>query len=150
VESFNIKDARLRIDQMLVLDFIIANIDRHYNNFGIVRDANTLEWLSVAPIYDSGTSMWCQEMDWQINGVDSSIESKPFRTKHINQIELVKDFSWLNLSALDGIENEFAKILAETATLHPSVERRNKLLCIALATRIKLLKQIVARTHNVK
>ena len=30
---------------MLVLDYIISNEDRHCNNFGFIRNAESLEWL---------------------------------------------------------------------------------------------------------
>ncbi len=43
---------------MLTLDYIIANGDRHYNNFGFIRNAETLEWQGLAPIFDSGASLW--------------------------------------------------------------------------------------------
>jgi hypothetical protein len=142
VEKFGISDARLRIDMMLTLDFIIANTDRHYNNFGVVRDANTLKWLSVAPIYDSGTSMWCKEPLGAMNAESLQIESKPFRSRHDKQIKLVKDFSWLNLEALDGIENEYAEIL-DLVSDPQGLELRNKKLCMTLRKRIELLKSIV-------
>lgn len=32
------------------------NKDRHFNNFGVLRNTETLEWLGMAPIYDSGSS----------------------------------------------------------------------------------------------
>ncbi|MDR0751237.1 MAG: HipA domain-containing protein [Christensenellaceae bacterium] len=147
-EEFGIKDVRRRIDMMIALDFIIVNTDRHYNNFGFIRDANTLEWLSVAPIYDSGSSMWCRVADDTIRAADISIASKPFRSKHIKQIELVKDFSWLNLDALDGIEKEFAKILKEVCGDGQSVKIRNDRLCYALSARIKLLKGIVDKRNK--
>lgn len=41
-----------------MMDFIISNSDRHLNNFGILRDSTTLQWLSYAPIFDSGNSMF--------------------------------------------------------------------------------------------
>ena len=50
-------DAVPALDRMMVLDYVIANGDRHLNNFGIIRDAHSLEWISTAPIYDSGSSM---------------------------------------------------------------------------------------------
>jgi len=40
-----------------MLDYIMLNEDRHLNNFGIIRDINTLEWISVCPIFDTGRSM---------------------------------------------------------------------------------------------
>ena len=141
VEALGIADVRRKIDMMLTLDFIIANTDRHYNNFGLIRDANTLEFLSVAPIYDSGTSMWCKEQLSAIDAASLQIESKPFRSKHDKQIKLVSDFSWLKLSALDGIEDEYAEML--NAVSDPSLEARHKKLCSALKTRIEMLGEIV-------
>ena len=43
LESNGIKDARAKIENMYILDFLIMNEDRHLNNFGIIRDVNTLE-----------------------------------------------------------------------------------------------------------
>lgn len=49
------------MDYMLLTDFIITNTDRHWENFGILRDPDSLQFLSLAPIFDSGTSMLCDE-----------------------------------------------------------------------------------------
>lgn len=35
-----------------------VNEDRHQNNFGVVRNAETLEYVSMAPVYDSGSPLW--------------------------------------------------------------------------------------------
>ena len=43
------------------LDYLIMNEDRHLNNFGIIRDVNTLKWLDVAPIFDNGQSLNVQD-----------------------------------------------------------------------------------------
>ena len=140
-EELGIKDARRRTDMMIVLDFIIVNTDRHYNNFGLVRNADTLEWLAVAPIYDSGTSMWCRVQPSEMDARDQRIESKPFRSKHINQIKLIKDLSWLDIGALDGIENEYAEMLT-AADSDLSLEIRYRRLCNQLRRRIELLREI--------
>jgi hypothetical protein len=139
VEDLGIPDVRKRIDMMLTLDFIIANIDRHYNNFGLIRNADTLEWMSVAPIYDSGTSMWCKDYNIINTGHE---ESKPFRKKHRDQIKLVSDFSWLDLDALDGVENEYAEALSMSVVDPSGFAARNKALCSALRERIDMLKII--------
>ena len=145
VEDFGIPDVRKRIDMMLALDFIIANTDRHYNNFGLIRNADTLEWTSVAPIYDSGTSMWCKDYNAFNTGHE---ESKPFRNKHRDQIKLVSDFSWLDLDVLDGVENEYAYALSMSVA-DPSVfTARNKALCSALRERIDMLKIITGRKQK--
>jgi len=142
-EEFGIEDARRRIDMMIVLDFIIVNTDRHYNNFGLIRNADTLEWLSVAPIYDSGTSMWCMEFPDDMDAKDLKIKSKPFRTKQTEQIKLVKDLSWLDLDKLDGIENEYADILNDSVSDATELEIRNRRLCNQLRRRIELLRTLI-------
>lgn len=47
--ALGVADIALAVDQMIVLDYLIANEDRHQNNFGLIRDANTLEWLGATP-----------------------------------------------------------------------------------------------------
>jgi hypothetical protein len=37
---------------MLAFDAIVGNTDRHLENFGFLRDANTGEYLGMAPLYD--------------------------------------------------------------------------------------------------
>ena len=140
-EELGIPDVRLRTDMMLTLDFIIANTDRHYNNFGLIRNADTLEWLSVAPIYDSGTSMWCKELPSEID--TGNVESKPFRNRHEKQIKLIHDFSWLDLDLLDGIEEEYYEILSMKVADPSVLAARNERLCSALRERIDLLRTIV-------
>jgi hypothetical protein len=143
-ERLGVKNARRAVDQMIVLDFIIANTDRHYNNFGLIRDAKSLKWLGVAPIYDSGTSMWYSKIGIGIDARDAKIKCKSFKKFLATQIELVKDFSWLDLSKLDGIEQEFAKILQNTIKQQDDITKdRNDRLCIALRTRIEMLRKIV-------
>ena len=64
---------------MIVLDFIIANEDRHFNNFGLVRNAVTLEWIGAAPIFDCGTSLWYNTQESRIKPLAPSLQGKPFK-----------------------------------------------------------------------
>lgn len=103
------------LDRMLTLDYIIANGDRHLNNFGILRDPDTLEWLGPAPVYDSGSSLGFDLEPEDI--VDRAGEScKPFAEHFGIQMRLVTDMSWVDMDALrSGI--------AEAGELLGSVER---------------------------
>lgn len=51
------KYVREFLEYQILTDFIITNTDRHFNNFGILRDIETLKYVDVAPIFDSGNSM---------------------------------------------------------------------------------------------
>ena len=43
LEENGIVDAREKLENMYILDFLIMDEDRHLNNFGIIRDVNTLK-----------------------------------------------------------------------------------------------------------
>jgi len=95
-------DMTSALDRMIVLDYIIANEDRHLNNFGLLRNAETLEWLGFAPIYDSGSSLGYDKRVMQIRR-QSDIVCKPFKKTHSDQIKLVSDFSWISFDNLADV-----------------------------------------------
>ena len=109
-EVLGVKDIIRSVDQMIVLDYIIANEDRHQNNFGLTRNAETLEWIAAAPIFDSGSSLGYDKLAMQITA-ERDIECKPFKKKHEDQIKLVSSFDWINFAALDGVENDIISVL---------------------------------------
>lgn len=87
------------LDRMIVLDYLIANEDRHLNNFGALRDAEKLNWLGMAPIYDSGSSLGYDKLPGQMSS-EKNVPCKPFKNHHSEQLKLVTDFSWINFDAL--------------------------------------------------
>ena len=54
-------DAAAAIGEMVLVDILMRNGDRRWDNFGIIRDAKTFEWLRAAPIFDEGDSLWLAE-----------------------------------------------------------------------------------------
>jgi len=108
-DALGIPDASGPLDKMLAVDYIIANEDRHWSNFGFVRNAETLDYLGLAPIYDSGTSLW-----YNTQRVGSRTECKPFRKDHAEQIKLVGALDWFDANALRGLEEEMQGIFASS------------------------------------
>jgi hypothetical protein len=137
-KNLKITGMKEHIDKMITVDYIIANTDRHYNNFGAVRNAETLAWAGPAPLYDSGTSLW-HNMDIDMIRPGYKIESKPFRNNHGDQIKLVDNFDWLDFGALSILDEEFEAILKKND--HVKKERRD-VLSAALKARVKSLRQI--------
>jgi hypothetical protein len=111
-EHFGIADARESLDRMLTLDYVISNEDRHFNNFGFIRSAETLEWQGFAPIFDSGASLW-----YNSARVGAVVDSKPFKSKHEDQIKLVNDLSWFDFDKLDSINGEAVNILSKSTEI---------------------------------
>lgn len=132
--ELGIPNVEASLDRMLTLDYIIANSDRHYNNFGFIRNPETLEWHGLAPIYDSGTSLW---HNTRFIGRDQ--ESKPFKKIHAEQIKLVKNFSWFDADTLEGFGAECENILAESEFI--DLERRQAI-AKAISDRIESVTKV--------
>ena len=109
-EALGVRGMEHAVDQMIVLDYLIANEDRHQNNFGLLRSADTLEWLGAAPIFDSGSSMGYDKLTPQILSA-RAIECKPFKKTHEEQLKLVTSFDWIDFGKLNGIEQDVRDIL---------------------------------------
>ena len=110
-EALGIKDTVPYLDRMIVLDYIIANEDRHFNNFGVIRNAETLEWLGFAPIYDSGSSLGYDKVPAQMRS-EKEVVCKPFKNHHAEQLKLVSDFSWIDFDSLSDIGELIADALS--------------------------------------
>lgn len=101
-EALGAPDVVPALDRMIVLDYLIANEDRHLNNFGLLRNAETLEWLGFAPIYDSGSSLGYDKLVPDIRA-GKDIVCKPFKRRHEEQIKLVTSFDWIDFDALSEV-----------------------------------------------
>ena len=123
LNKLNIPNANLLVDKMLICDFILANKDRHFNNFGVIRNVETLEFEKVAPIFDNGCSLWFDENDMYVG---EFFLTKPFEEYEEKQVSLVKNISWLDISKLDGFEEEVKEILSSNKLL--SNERIEKII----------------------
>lgn len=140
-EKLGIENIREQMEKMLVLDYLILNTDRHLNNFGLIRNAITLDWVGVAPIYDCGNSLWFNQLVSAIDGIDDSKVTTPLWKKNpTKNLEFVTDFSWVDLSALDGIEDEIQTLLSDAETIEPM---RADALCQAIRHRIDGLSDLI-------
>jgi len=133
-DQLGMPDVRTDIDKMVVLDYIIANEDRHYTNFGFVRNAETLCWLGMAPLFDSGTSLWHNALS-----VGALRKCQPFATTHEEQVKLVSDLSWFDAEALQGLEQEVSDIFSQSRTVDKS---RAKAIAIAVLNRAAAIEDL--------
>lgn len=135
------------LGKMFAVDFLIANTDRHTNNFGFLRNANTLEWIGLAPIFDSGTCMFMDKQYFELekNGMDSRfINSKPFIANQLEQLKLfpLEEISkTMDLNNLDGIGDYYKNLLNQNKRELDS--RKIEALSSVLVERVKELKRIL-------
>lgn len=91
LENNGIENVKDKVNKMLLLDVIIANCDRHLNNYGIIRDINTLKWLDVAPIYDTGRSLATSYPT--ISSYDESIILFTYKCKRSDAFKFIKNIT---------------------------------------------------------
>ena len=132
-EEQGISNAVESIDNMLILDYIIANKDRHAGSFGFIRDTNTLKYIGAAPIYDSGTSLW-HNYSVLSKKIGEAPAAQPFYASQENQMHLVKQWDRFDFSKLKNLAS-FMMMIFEKNKL--SEYERNKAITEAAAERLK-------------
>lgn len=143
LENHGIEDARIQMENMYILDFLIMNEDRHLNNFGIIRDVNTLKWISVSPIFDNGMALnvdYYKEGEVAITGYGRFFyEVKPFD----EIIKVVKDLKRIDISKLKDLPEWFDHLLHEYQDITKMSDKRIQLLCTLLNNQINKLKDFI-------
>lgn len=109
-------------EEMFSCDFILANSDRHYRNFGLIRNVETLEYTRMAPIYDTGSCLWHDKMELRRQS-DYEYVAKPFNPNGMQpekQLALFHGFGWFDADRLKGFTEEASDILAKNPLITDS------------------------------
>ncbi len=143
LESNGISDARDNLEDMIFLDYLIMNVDRHLNNLGIIRNVNTLKWISVAPIFDSG-----EAMDLEILDDDTMVVNDNGRlfneVVHFDKfLELIRKTREYNLKKLESVVDEYEFILKKYQNVSKMSDQEIYNLCYLLYSRIQKVKDIL-------
>ena len=143
LENNGINNPREKLENMFILDFLIMNEDRHLNNFGIIRDVNTLKWIDVAPIFDNGQSLnieYYDDEELHISGEGRFFyEVKPFD----EIIKFVENIKRINIGALNELPVWFDNLLHKYQYITHMSDKRIYRLCVLLNRQINKLKNII-------
>lgn len=143
LEDYGIDNVQEKMENIFILDFLMMNEDRHLNNFGIIRDVNTLKWLDVAPIFDNGQSLnvvTYDDMEMIVNG-----EGRLFYNmeKFDDIISIVKTIKRIDIGKLDGVVEEFDELLHKYQSLTGISDERINKLCVLLNRQIDKLRNLI-------
>lgn len=141
LEAKGLSNVREKLENMFILDYLLLNEDRHLNNFGIIRDVNTLKWIDLAPIFDNGQSLNILDYTDEeliINGKGRFFYNVDSFETIIPKIRNIKRF---DLSKLDGVVEEFDELLHQYQDVTKITDRRINKICTLLLSRINKLKK---------
>ncbi len=122
--SFDEKEAYDYLDMQTMVDYLILNRDRHEGNIAFLRDADTLEIISAAPIFDSGS---CKMLEAEVT--ESLNDTKVNGLYHTDGelLKHVKNVLLLDINKLPS-KDEIKDILNKCINI--SEERKNKMLSL--------------------
>lgn len=92
------------LEYQVLTDFVLTNTDRHLNNFGVLRNTKTLEFVGMAPIFDSGNSMFWQNPRLPEHDNLTVVEINSFRKTETQLLRYVRDFGQLDIDKLPTVD----------------------------------------------
>lgn len=119
------KNIKTDLDNMILVDYLTANTDRHWSNFGVIRDVETLQAKRLAPIYDNGAAFFAKFASIDIPRMRDKVKCQSFRATQQENIKLVTDFSLLKNKAVSSLPDLLEAGLNEKFI---SKERKNTII----------------------
>ena len=107
------KEVRAFLEYMILTDFILTNTDRHLNNFGFIYDPREHRLSGMAPLFDTGNSLF---YDYDViphgrNLLDIPVNS--FSKREADQLHYVKSDAGVKLERLAHFPEEAEALLKE-------------------------------------
>lgn len=97
-------EVRNFLEYQILSDFVLTNTDRHFYNFGVLRDSHTLEFIGMAPIFDSGNSMFWNCISVPQGNALLEIAVNSFRGREVDLLRYVQDPALINIEKLPSKE----------------------------------------------
>ena len=123
-----LNNVKKKVDEMMALDFLIGNVDRHKGNFGIIRNSDTLQWLTTAPLFDNGNCLFFDrendDMDnWGIDTLGKAFGDS--NRLNLQKISFPNIFNSINIKKIIEIIDD---TLQRNERL--TAERIDKVICV--------------------
>ena len=134
-----LENVKTQIDEMLAMDFIAGNVDRHRGNFGIIRNADTLEWLQTAPLFDNGNCLFYDSENDDIENWGIDTLGKSFGDSNRLNLRYIEYPEWYGRADNNCITDIIADTLRENERLKQ--ERIDKLIYV-VKERLKIFEGI--------
>ena len=101
-----LKESVLRpfLDYQIMTDFILSNRDRHLSNIAILRNADTLDFVKLAPIFDTGKSLFVATSVPVTEREMLKIETDSFMSTEVRLLSLVTDRNLVDVDKLPTSE----------------------------------------------
>ena len=119
-EELGLTDVMDGLARMFGCDYVLANRDRHWRNFGVMRDVDALVGTRLAPVFDTGSCLWSDAVQLDLP-IDFKYVAKPFKYDGMRPYDQLKLFvghlGWVNEAALA----DFPDFVGDTLRTNPNI-----------------------------
>lgn len=88
------------LNKLLIIDYIIGNSDRHWGNFGVIRNVETLEWVRLCPAFDFGNSLYydTRTVDIALSDNDITITTPIYGSPRVDLDAVLDDIEYIDIN----------------------------------------------------
>ena len=141
-----ISNASKALDDMMVLDFLMMNNDRHNQNLGVIINCETMQWEKVAPVFDTGTGLACLRSDDEVDNWPEYYNYRLFNSSKIPDSVvpyLISDFSRYDFSVLNDMPQYYLEAMYKHRMISGITEER-------LLSQARLLKKRISSVKKMQ
>ena len=95
---------RRDLEYQIQTDFILSYRDRHLNNIAVIRDAQSLKFVRMAPIFDSGKCMHIRRPIPETEKEFLSLDTESFASTELKMLSYVHDRHLVDITKLPSPE----------------------------------------------
>ena len=139
-------DIRTLLEQMIAIDYLIANTDRHWSNFAVIRNADDFSDACLAPLYDHGAAFYTKLHHLEIEPKNRYLECRSFKRKQSDNIKLVRNIDWLDRDVLKDLPELVFEILSKNKFNPPG---RVDIIVDSIRSRIEEFKRVMGFSFDV-
>lgn len=110
LNKLNVPDCGEMLDKILCIDYVMSQIDRHYNNIAVLHNICDNSFC-IAPLYDSGRANHYNDLRWEHICSNDDIIGRPFGNGSYisleNQIKNVEHYVNITKNTICEIESQY-------------------------------------------
>lgn len=111
-DELGLRNAMDGLSRMFACDYVLANRDRHWRNFGVLRDVETLAGTRLAPIFDTGSCLWSDMPQLELP-IDFAYMAKPFKYDGMRPLAQLKLFEGHLRWVREDVLNDFPEFVGD-------------------------------------
>lgn len=110
--GINAEEFRRDLEYQILTDYLLTNVDRHMDNIGVLRDAKTLKYIRMAPIFDTGRAFATGFVTPYTEDEINNVEVNSFEHYERDLLELVRSRDILKTDKLPS-DDKLAELLSK-------------------------------------